>query len=413
MSSLIVHPIACVSASELKVEVEQLFTITREEASRLMQYGWAFIRDVFMIDVAKYNVSVRVVEAPVAFGAPAGWLDISYEMRSAESELVVSFFFKGGRLAICSFSLHSGSHPIIEEALHNPIEWAKVFLERYWRFTEKSYIGSMLDMLSNVRMEDLGRVKASEFYPSYSPRHRDPIELTGLIKTVESVKMSIVIEPCEAYPEMNTTYIEWKYVENCVVFRQKGVGFTIGPRDIHFSDQWDIYQVGSSKLKVSTGEEAVRIAKEAIRDLTYMSDGKLIGNLTALNEPLYVYLDTDYRGNDIYTLYPYWEVYLCLAKAYPAGVGGVRVFIWADTGEVFKRELSGGYGGGGEPAPPTQETNPQTNQQAIIISITTAIILTAIATITIKMRLKHKTTTKMMWMHPYGYHLAIASRVIH
>ncbi|MEM2738966.1 MAG: hypothetical protein QXK93_08285 [Candidatus Bathyarchaeia archaeon] len=36
----------------------------------------AFIRDVFMIDVARYNVSVLVVEAPVAFGAPAGWLSI-------------------------------------------------------------------------------------------------------------------------------------------------------------------------------------------------------------------------------------------------------------------------------------------------------------------------------------------------
>ncbi|MEM2386224.1 MAG: hypothetical protein QXO67_04500, partial [Candidatus Bathyarchaeia archaeon] len=96
----------------------------------------------------------------------------------------------------------------------------------------------------------------------------------------------------------------------------------------------------------------------------------------------------------IYTLYPYWEVYLCLAKAYPAGVGGVRVFIWADTGEVFKRELSGGYGGGGEPTPPAQETNPQTNQQAIIIGIA-AIILTATAIITIKRRLKHKTADKL------------------
>ncbi|MEM2281479.1 MAG: hypothetical protein QXZ68_05775, partial [Candidatus Bathyarchaeia archaeon] len=63
LSCLVVHSVACVSASELKVEVEQLFTTTREEASRLMQYGWAFIRDVLMIDVARYNVSVLVVEA--------------------------------------------------------------------------------------------------------------------------------------------------------------------------------------------------------------------------------------------------------------------------------------------------------------------------------------------------------------
>jgi len=374
LSCALISPAACADVSELR------------------QVGWAFIKDVLMLDLTKYNVSVWTLEAPVTFGAPSEWIDVTYKLSGAESDVTVDLLFKDGRLAICSIYFEQGPPLVIGGVPCSPIEWAGVLMERYWYAFGKDYVKQMLDMLSNIRMEDLGNVKASDFYPSYSAAYESRKELKGIIKTIGNVKMSIVIEPNNYYPELNTTYIEFKYVENGVVFRQKEVSFTFSPTNMHFVDQWDIYRVGSSMLKVSTEEEAVRVAREAVRDLTYVSDGKPVGNLRVLEKPLYVYLDTDYRGGDIYTLYPYWEVYLCLDKVYPAGVTGIRVFIWADTGEVFKRELSGGYGGGREQAPPTQETNPQTNQQAIIISITTAVILTATATITIKRRLKHKTT---------------------
>ncbi|MCX8177756.1 MAG: hypothetical protein N3F10_05615 [Candidatus Bathyarchaeota archaeon] len=370
LSCALISPAACADVSELR------------------QVGWAFIKDVLMLDVTKYNVSVWTLEAPVKFGAASGWIDVTYKLSGAESDVTVGLLFKDGRLAICSIYFERGLPLVIGGAPLSPLEWARILLERHWRASGKDYVKQMLDMLSNIEMEDLGKVRACEFYPSYSAAYESRKELTGIIKTVGNVKMSIVIEPNDYYPELNTTYIKWEYVENGVVFRQKEVSFTFSPTNMHFVDQWDIYRVGSSMLKVSTDEEALRVAREAVRDLTYVSDGKPVGNLTVLEKPLYVYLGTDYRGSDIYTLYPYWEVYLCLNKVYPAGVTGIRVFIWADTGEVFKRELSGGYGGG-RPSPPTQEANPQANQQAIIISIAT-VILTTTAILTIRRKLKTK-----------------------
>ena len=135
------------------------------------------------------------------------------------------------------------------------------------------------------------------------------------------------------------THIDWEYIENGIRFRQKATGFTFDPTSWHFCDQWEIYRVGSAELKVSK-EDVVRIAKQACKNFAYMvaignGSKMVVGNFTILDEPLSVSLATDYRGNDYYTLYPFWQVFLCLDKVYPGGITGLRVNIWADTGEVI------------------------------------------------------------------------------
>ena len=101
----------------------------------------------------------------------------------------------------------------------------------------------------------------------------------------------------------------------------------------------------------------------------------VVGNFTVLDKPLYVDLSADCRG-DSYTLYPFWEVYLCLDTMYLGGVTGLRVLIWADTGEVAGIYPTGGLG------PPAPQTNgEETSNGELALNMKTTVLLVAIAAI--------------------------------
>ncbi|MEM0313250.1 MAG: hypothetical protein QXQ41_01710, partial [Candidatus Bathyarchaeia archaeon] len=114
LSCALISPAACADVSELR------------------QVGWAFIKDVLMLDLTKYNVSVWTLEAPVTFGAPSEWIDVTYKLSGAESDVTVDLLFKDGRLAICSIYFEQGPPLVIGGVPRSPIEWAGVLMERYW-----------------------------------------------------------------------------------------------------------------------------------------------------------------------------------------------------------------------------------------------------------------------------------------
>ena len=339
------------------------------EVSNLKAKAWGFITDVLMLDTAKYNVSVKVLPAPTQLGAPPQWVHVDYTFRAENSDLLVSFLFKNGCLAICNVYLDKGSPIFRSEMPENLLERAKTILERYEKYCGEEHIKSMREMLFSVK------------------KLQNHTSIRG------NMKFSISIEPLK-YAPSNITRIEWVYVENGIEFRQKNVEIKFSNRKIHLTDQWKIYRVGSAKLKVSK-EDAVRIAKEACKNFTYtvaMGNGSkmVVGNFTILDEPLSVSLATDYRGNDYYTLYPFWQVFLCLDKVYPGGITGLRVNIWADTGEVIGICPTGSLA-----PPPTQnsqeETVDNTPQQTYIThTAALAIILAAATATTIILKKKHK-----------------------
>lgn len=303
----------------------------------LQENSWKFITDVLMLDVAKYEFSLKMLEAPTHLGAPPQWVHVDYRFRAGGSKLDVSFLFKNGSFSSCTVYLLEGAPIFAKEMPENVLERAKAMLERYQKCFGKRHIGQMLKMLNAVA------------------------DLRNMTKIEGNIKFWIQTEPIKAANSV-LTYIYWEYVENGIVFRQKSVGFIFSPTTWTFVDPWEIYRVGSAELKVSR-EGAVQIAKEAVKTYTYTAadyEGKtvVVGNFTVLEKPLYVELGTDYRGKDYYTLYPFWEVYLCLDRMYLGGVTGLRVFIWADMGEVISITPTGSLG------PPPIEIPPTKGEEA-------------------------------------------------
>jgi hypothetical protein len=99
------------------------------------------------------------------------------------------------------------------------------------------------------------------------------------------------------------------------------------------NDNWDRYQVGSTEISVSK-EEAIRIAKQAAQDSTFVVGSSAIAtpNFTFVDKYSDATFDLIPRENNM--LFPRWDVRLALDKVYLGSVTGFQVLIWADTGEV-------------------------------------------------------------------------------
>jgi hypothetical protein len=119
-----------------------------------------------------------------------------------------------------------------------------------------------------------------------------------------------------------------------------------------FANDWNLYKVGSTDVKVSM-DEAIRIARGRAQNYAYTIGNTTVSNFTILEERIKGELTMQNRGN--YTVYPHWRIRLPLAKVYPGLISEIRVLLWADTGEVTYIKAIGNLG-----SPPPADSANQT-----------------------------------------------------
>lgn len=305
-----------------------------------------FITNVLTLALSNYEVVFSDKStSPEVLGFPPHIVNLYYVYRgiksSSKESFHVSIRFTNGILTHCSIDFIEP--PLFSEAIPNDVmgslERARLILSRYWSFFGAEHVKPMLEMLNEVK------------------------KLGNYTKIEGKMRFTISCEVDVDTREIGLVHICMNYWENGIEFRRKSIGLLFTSNELTFYDTWNLYRIGSAELNVSE-EDAVRIAKKAAKNFTYTAadyEGKtvVVGNFTVLDKPLYVDLSTDYRGTDHYTLYPFWEVYLCLDTMYLGGVTGLRVLIWVDTGEV-----TGIYPTGGLGAPPNQETTDGNQQES-------------------------------------------------
>jgi hypothetical protein len=107
------------------------------------------------------------------------------------------------------------------------------------------------------------------------------------------------------------------------------------------TDGYYLFTIGTTEINVATEEEAIAIARNAVKGFTWTADGVVVSNFNVLEEPVSAIFHPTLREDGL-ALVPYWEVTLYLDKVYPGGINSIDVGIWADTGEVRRvRTLSG------------------------------------------------------------------------
>jgi hypothetical protein len=284
----------------------------------------AFLEDVVMLDMKKYNVTVRTgfENYSTSWGVlPLGGARCNLE--SDDSKLRASFRFENYTLTYFHLYVYDGSPLFTQLPSANFLERADAFLGRYQDYLGTSECQELRNMLSTVTEEK------------------------NLTTTVNNVRFELTKYSSSAELRWDITFDGADYTRLSFYFMSSG--------EFGFSDTRNLYEIGSTDLNVSR-EEAISIARERAAYLPWKAG---MGNetvevtaYTIVDEPVGAALYT--RCREPLVLYPYWSVTLYLDKVYPGNVIGFTFEIWADTGEIINGRLNTLMGG----IPPEDSTEP-------------------------------------------------------
>ncbi len=284
------------------------------ENQQLLSWGMGtdkiayFLSNVTHIDTRNYTVTLlsNTLNWRTDFGGLSEE-DTQYSLTSSSSNLNVIFRFRNGHFSRYELTMIESSPIFTQNEPNNLILNAHGILSRYRLYSGDAYLTDMLNLL--------GKVNSTQSM------------------TVTDGNMKLRIYTSGAYSELL-----WMYTENGIDYQTKGLQMTFQNNIlITMTDSYYLFQKGNSEISV-TQDEAVDIAENYVKTLTWTIEGQQVSGFKTLNPPLSVQLVPHTRGNSV-NLYPYWYVELSLDQIYAGGINVVAVGIYADTGQVADVQL--------------------------------------------------------------------------
>jgi len=272
----------------------------------------SFLHDVVQIDTSGYQATLLsdTVEHRTDLGEVVEEI-LQYSLTNSESQLTMTLRFRNRQLSRYQLSLFEGSPIYSQPQPFTILDAAKNLLGRLSSFEGASYLEAMSAMLDSVNETANAEVVAG------------------------NIKLNVTVSG-------DTTKFLWMYTENGVDFSPKSLYLVFENRVLtELTDGYYLFTIGTTEVSVATEEEAIQIARNAVKGFTWTADGVVVSDFTVLNDPVSAVFHPTIREEGL-ALVPYWEVILYLDKVYPGGVNSIIVGIWADTGQVRRIITSNG-----------------------------------------------------------------------
>jgi hypothetical protein len=274
-----------------------------------------FIREVVQIDVARYQLTL--VSHTLEDRADMGGTEeiVKYALTSSDSKIDLVLRFRNNHFSLFQLSILEGfppSAPIqVQSTLTDILKVSKGLVERYKSGTSEPYL------------EEISRLLAS----ANETTNEQTLGNTKLRMTINGDNAEVLL----------------MYTANGVDFSTKSLRIVFQKHALQeLSDDWFLYEVGSTQINVSR-EQAIQIARNAVKDFEWNANGVQVSNFGVLNDPVSA-LFFPHPKTEPLTLVPYWYVTLYLDREYPGGVSSLAVGVWADTGEVANIQALGVQG---------------------------------------------------------------------
>jgi hypothetical protein len=285
------------------------------QIQRLQTYGagsdkvLSFFKNVTKLDTTIYTVSLDDNE--VVWRTDIGGLseeNLKYSLKSNFNNLNIDIRFRNNHFS--RYDLHMiESTPIFAQTQPSDVlQNAKFTLARYKVYSGDDYLSQMISLLDTVtRIENNQEV------------------VDGNMKL-------------QIFSSAGTVLFAWMYTDNGIDYQTKGLQMVFQNNILTtLTDGYFLYIVGNTNLSVSR-EQAIEIAKNHVKTLTYNIEGQQVSGFTVADEPLSVQLVPHTRGNSV-ALVPYWYVELALNQIYAGGRNVVTVGIYADTSQIADVQL--------------------------------------------------------------------------
>jgi hypothetical protein len=287
------------------------------ENEQLMSWGVGtdkmavFVRNITHIDTRQYTISL--LSSTVQWRTDLAGVSeevTKYSLTSSNSNLNIDLRFRNGHFSRYELTMIESSPIFTQIEPYDVLQNAKGILARYKLYSGDAYLTEMSNLLATVN------------------------ETRSLAVTTGNMKLEITISG-------SITVLFWMYTENNIDYQAKGLQMTFqGNVLTTMSDGYFLYTIGDDGMTV-TLEEAVTLAKNYVKTLTWTIEGKPVSGFNVLDAPLSVQLVPHTRGNSV-ELIPYWYVKLSLDKIYGGGINEVAIGIYADTAQVSDVQMLSG-----------------------------------------------------------------------
>jgi hypothetical protein len=268
--------------------------------------GMSIIRDVFQIDVTKYQTTL-LSETVEARSDLAGVVEqvLKYSLTNRESKIDLVLRFRNNHFSLYQLTLIEGIPPFapiyVQPQPTDILEATRGIIERYKSSTGEPYLEEMSRLLAS----------ANE---------------TATEQTLGNIKLKMTVYGDNA--EVLLTY-----TANGFDFSAKSLRLVFQKHVLQeLSDDWFLYEVGDAQVNVSR-EQAIQIARDAAKNFEWNINGVTVSNFNVLAEPVSAVFFPHPKTESL-TLFPYWYITLYLDREYAGGVNSITVGVWADTGEV-------------------------------------------------------------------------------
>jgi DNA-binding transcriptional ArsR family regulator len=267
----------------------------------------SLLQDVAQIDTTKYKITLLTNNLVYRTDFSVTEEVIKYSLTSSQSNLDVDFRFRANHFSRYQLTMIESSPIFLQSQPNDLMQIAKGILDRYKAYSGDTYIEEMSNLLSQVN------------------------QTQNTVVTAGNMKFQIT-------QLGDTTEFLWMYTDKGVDFNAKSLRMTFQNNILtSITDGYFLFTVANTNLAISE-EQAIQIAKNYVKTLTWNIEGKQVSGFNTLEEPVSVQFVPHPRGNSV-ALVPYWYVVLRLDKTYSGGINEVTVGLYSDTGEVVDVQM--------------------------------------------------------------------------
>jgi hypothetical protein len=281
------------------------------DIQRLQSYGAGadkvlnFFKNVTKIDTSVYSVAMDAnnIVWRTDFGGMAEE-NMKYTLQDSYlNKITVDLRFRNNHFSRYDLHMTESTPTFVQPQPMDVLQNAKFTLARYRDYAGDNYINQMIKQLETI---------------------------TKIENNQEVIEGNLKLQ---IFSDSGTVLFAWMYTENGIDYQTKGLQMIFQNNILTtMTDGYFLYSVGNTNLAVSR-EQAIELAKNYVKTLTYNLEGQQVSGFTVADEPLSVQLVPHTRGNSV-ALFPYWYIELKLNQIYAGGRNVITVGIYADTQQI-------------------------------------------------------------------------------
>jgi hypothetical protein len=285
----------------------------RAENQQLLQWGIGtnkvanLLQNVAQIDTAKYKITLLSNTLEYRQDFKVAEEVLKYSLTTPTSYLDADLRFRDNHFSKYLLTRIESEAIATTAQAADILENAKNTLDRYKAYSGDSYLDEMSSLISAV----------------------SSAENTSI--TQGNMKLQITLTG-------DTAEFLWMYTEKGIDFNSKSLRMTFQNQVLTaMTDGYFLFTIANTNLEV-TQEEAITIAQNHVKSLSWTIDGQQTTGFTTFGVPVSVELVPHPRANSA-ALVPYWYIVLHLDKTYSGGINQVAIGVYADNGEVANVQM--------------------------------------------------------------------------